>query len=245
MYVPMRLMSAALATAERTFPPDPVPDRPASVAPATAPARVTRFLLLLRWIISYGTDLASTIHQRAARPDFKYFASRFRHADLALILARIRRGLMLAGALQAKLDDRAARGRDIAPVPVRFPTPRAPCSAQPRQPRAPRRTNIIDLPLDRLPTAEEIAEELRRRPLGAILADICRDLGLMPGDLTGAMWADLRDTVIEYGGNLVTLVFKGFKDSRRDSRAAPEFGGFHPAPPVTHAASPVLCTGPP
>ena len=237
-------MSAALLAAERPTPPGPPQDRPASVAAPTPPARVTRVLVLLRWIIGYGAELAATIHQRATHPHFKYFASRFRHADLAQIAIRIRRGLMLAGALEAKLNDRAAKGRDIVPARVPRPTPSAPRPAELRQHRAPRRTNLIDLPLDRLPTAEEIAEELRRRPLGAILADICRDLGLMPGDLTGPLWAELRDTVIDYGGNLVTLVCK---EAGHYRVPAPESGPRIQASPAAHAATaPLLCTtGPP
>src|SRR4029077_20405902 len=37
--------------------------------------------------------------------------------------------------------------------------------------------------LARLPTEEEIAEAVRRRPIGAVIVDICCDLGIAPGRL--------------------------------------------------------------
>jgi hypothetical protein len=48
----------------------------------------------------------------------------------------------------------------------------------------------------RLPTEEEIAAEVRRRPVGAVIADICRDLGIAPGRLDPAFWRELSHAVI-------------------------------------------------
>ena len=56
--------------------------------------------------------------------------------------------------------------------------------------------------LARLPTEEEIAAEVRRRPVGAVIADICRDLGITPGQLDRAFWDELSRAIIAYGGNL-------------------------------------------
>jgi hypothetical protein len=53
-----------------------------------------------------------------------------------------------------------------------------------------------------LPTPEEIAALLRRRPLGAVIVDICHDLGIMPGDVDPELWCELRAAIIEYGGSL-------------------------------------------
>ena len=239
-------MSAALAIAEPFHPPGPTQDRPAAVASAAAPCRITRILVLIRWIISYGTELASTLHQRATQPSFQSFVRRYRKRDLAVIFARIKRGLIIAGALEAKLAARAAKGRDIAPPPLRMPPPHAPRSDAAKQPRAPRRTNFVDLPIDRLPTAEEIASELRRRPLGAILVDICRDLGMLPGDMPGAQWEELSDIITFYDGNVATLTCREFNGWLRDNRARLLGSGGEPAPPVEHQdATPVLSTGPP
>jgi len=203
---------------------------PSSSAPAkppgqpggtSAPEGVACVLVLLQWIVAFGKDLADTFHQRTANADFHAFVTnRFHTSDLDAIFARIRRGLMLALALQARLTRRAATGRDIPEAKVRFYPPRGKRSGSADKPAKPRRTNIIDLPLDRLPTAEQIAEELRRRPVGAVLVDICRDLGILPGNLTGAQWRDLSDTIVRFGGNMVVLLFKESTDRLR--QLAPE-----------------------
>lgn len=53
-----------------------------------------------------------------------------------------------------------------------------------------------------LPTSEEIAALLRRRPLGAVIVDICHDLGIMPGDVDPELLRELSAAIIEYGGSL-------------------------------------------
>ncbi len=54
-----------------------------------------------------------------------------------------------------------------------------------------------------LPTAEQIAAEVRRRPIGAVIADICRDLGIMPSN---PLWPEIRALITRFRGNLVRLV---------------------------------------
>ena len=54
-----------------------------------------------------------------------------------------------------------------------------------------------------LPTPEQIAAEVRRRPIGAVIADICRDLGIMPDH---PLWRELQHLIICYGGSLANLV---------------------------------------
>ena len=49
---------------------------------------------------------------------------------------------------------------------------------------------------------------MRRRPVGAVIADICRDLGITPGHLDRAFWDELSHAIIAYGGSLA-----GFLDS--------------------------------
>ncbi len=60
--------------------------------------------------------------------------------------------------------------------------------------------------LARLPTEAEIAAEIRRRPIGAVIADICQDLGIMPGHLDREFWDELRHAIIMYGGGLVCFL---------------------------------------
>ena len=220
--------------------------------PGTAP-RLGRLLTLLTWLITYGEELATTLRHGTNPRRFATLAYSFQTTDLAAILARIRRGLMLAAALHAKLTQHQAAGHDIKPSPLRLPSQRHPrdhTTAEPK-PRV-RHTNIIDLPLDRLPSAEAIAAELRRRPIGAILVDICRDLCVRPGDLTGERWSELAQAIMAYDGNMAALLFDNPVDKKVKERTRRFLAGepldeslawVIPAlPPPAAAASP---TGPP
>ena len=102
--------------------PDPAPDRAALRAPTQPRAR--RLLRLLRQLIAYGQDLARTVHQRAAAGTLFTIALQFGTSDVALILARISRGLLLAHALEARLLRHPGR-QDTASAPVRAPADRA------------------------------------------------------------------------------------------------------------------------
>jgi hypothetical protein len=57
--------------------------------------------------------------------------------------------------------------------------------------------------LARLPTPEQIMAEVRRRPIGAVIADICHDLGVMPNH---PRWRDMERAMIEHGGSHFRLV---------------------------------------
>jgi hypothetical protein len=197
---------SAPASPSHPAPPHGRPEAGAQGSTGTAP-RIGRLLILLRWIITYGQELAATLQQGTDPHRFAALAFRFQTPDLAAILARIARGLMLAGALQAKLAQWQAAGRDVEPSPLRLPTTRRPRDPAAETKPKVRHTDIIDLPLDRLPSAEAIAAELRRRPIGAVLVDICRDLGELPGDLTRERWDELALAVIAYGGDMPTLLF--------------------------------------
>ena len=59
------------------------------------------------------------------------------------------------------------------------------------------------MPLPDVPTAEEIAAALRHRPVGEVIAEICRDLGIMPSK---PLWDEVAMVVNEFGGNDVRLV---------------------------------------
>jgi hypothetical protein len=230
-------------------PPVPTTEPNPPRASAAMPIALGRVLSLVRKLIDYGKLLAGTVQQRAAAPGFALFAKPFGTADLAAILARITSGLRRAIVLEAALCRRAARGQDLTPPPIRLPAARdprparqsAPPDAHP-QPEAASHTQ--DPRLARLPTEEEIAAEVRRRPVGAVIADICRDLGIMPGQLDRAFWDELSHAIIAYGGNLASFLGNlnrrlfDFGSGDHSDRADPAWPA---APPRLRAPA----TGPP
>src|SRR5271165_2075809 len=87
--------------------PDPHQDR--AVAGAEAPSRAGRLLGLVRKLIDYGKELASTLRQRTSATNLAAVTRHFGTSDIALILARITQGLLRAAALETRLISRAAR----------------------------------------------------------------------------------------------------------------------------------------
>lgn len=229
-------MSAAAQAPVPTMAPDP------SGANASMPARIGRVLSVLRKLIDYGKQLATAIQQRVGAPGCAFLARPFATADLAVILARITSGLLRAAALEAGLCRRAARGRDLTPTSLR-PT----ALYRPRPPRQVAPPNSLpadaaeDRRLARLPTEEAIAAEVRRRPVGAVIVDICRDLGIRPGDCDRAFWDELCHAIIAYGGSLAGFLNgpnRWLTAHGSDDQADPTWP---PAPP----RPPPLATGPP
>ncbi len=159
----------------------------------TEPSRSGRILDLVRKLIEYGRELAATIRQRAVT-DPRAIRCCFGTTDIALILARITRGLERANELEARVLQRAAY-LDAGPRPARARSERAPAATRP--------TRQAEPPLPSLPTPAQIAAEVRRRPIAAVIADICRDLGIIPSH---PLWTELRHIIIEHGGNYAALV---------------------------------------
>jgi hypothetical protein len=165
------------------------------------PSRAGRLLGLIRQLIDYGRQLATTL---------RINPHAFGTSDIALILARITRGLLRAEALEARVIRDTAR-LDADPAPPHAPSHRSPparTADRPTDATASREAPVpgLDPGLDPgicLPTSEQIAAEVRRRPIGAVIADICRDLGIMPSH---PLWPELQRLIIRYGGNLANLV---------------------------------------
>jgi hypothetical protein len=210
------------------------------------PAAIGRVLRLVRRLIDYGRQIAATAQARAAAPDFARFAWPFGTADLAAILARITGGLRRAAALAASLSLRAARGQDLAVTPTRLPaahTPRAarqsasPDAAAEPQPADPAQDPRLAL----MPTEAEIAAEMRRRPVGAVIADICHDFCIMPGHLTREFWDEISHAIIAYGGSLVGFVTK----LNLHPFASASGGPAEPPWPTAPQRLPEPATGPP
>jgi hypothetical protein len=200
-------------------------------------------LSLLRKLINYGQDLARTVTQQGAAGTLLTVALHFGTRDFALILARITRGLRLANALEARLLSRPLRP-DPAPAPAPAPGP-APDRTPAERVKRPNRRTETRPALPDMPTAEEIAAALRRRPAAAVIADICRDLGIVPAH---PLWREVMMVLAGHGGNFATF----FKDTMARvftwltapaGLDAPEAGGGWPAPQSSPAAA--CATGPP
>jgi hypothetical protein len=190
-----------------TFMP-PQPQRPAlnngpspnqaGPEPQSTPTRSARLRTLLQTLIAFASSLVETLAtNQTADPAIAY---RFGTSNLSLITARIARALLMAMALNRRLT-RIAKQLD---APQR-PTTTAKTRREPRAPKppTPRRSETDDEALlTRLPTAQEIAAQIRHRPIGRVLEDICRDLGILPSD---PLWRDLQLPIIANGGNLVRL----------------------------------------
>ena len=214
-------------------PPDPQPDRPGQTAPArTIPARIAALLHTVHILLGYGRHLAETAPHRSTSTDFNAVAACFGTGRLHTIMAHLQRGLLRAMALERVLLARAARGRDIgfvapseratatafqAAAPAELPAGAAnqpavppaepPAAAQvARKAARPSRPAGWNDPELYLPTLEELEAQVRRRPLGRTLVEICLDLAVVPGFCTGAFWNELFDSIRLHGGSVATLM---------------------------------------
>ena len=197
--------------------------------PGPQPSRSGRLLSLIRKLIDYGTALVATVRQRVAA-DPIFATTGFGTADLAVIFARIARGLHLAQALEARVLRRAA-WLDQGPRRPRAARP----APKPRPPASPP-AETSDPRLAHLPTAEQIAALVRRRPIGAVIVDIYRDLGILPSH---PLWREMQQAMREFGGSLTRLLRDildrtfGPIPSARSLNPAPAPALQSPAPPGT------------
>ena len=53
-----------------------------------------------------------------------------------------------------------------------------------------------------MPTPEEFAADVRRRPVGRTMSYICMDLGIVPGLCDGDFWSKVDKIMRRYGGSL-------------------------------------------
>jgi hypothetical protein len=186
----------------------------------------------VRRLIDYGRQLYTALQERTA--DVAAVTRDFGTRDIAAILRRIACGLERANALEARVV-REAASIDAGPQRAAIAAPSARTPSVTPRPRAPR----ADAPhprLARLPTPEEIAAQVRRRPIGVVITDICRDLGILPHH---PLWGRLGLLVMQYGGRLRTLL----KDAMLRSLPLPGAD-----PPLAFAALPSSAptgTGPP
>jgi hypothetical protein len=208
--------SSEHSMAGTTSPPDPPQHQPGK----TVPANIAQVLHILRVLLGYGRHLAASIEQRSTTRGFSFIARCFGTAKVAVILAHLCRGIMRAVVLERLLLARAARGRDLVVAPLRVraqrkaqPVPQDEDGTAPPAPvqlEAPIAAPLLtpdadpDEPLDlaHLPTLQQLEAEIRRRPIGRVIADICHDLGVSPGLCTGTFWHQLFDALMSYRGNM-------------------------------------------
>ena len=205
-----------MSVAARIAPHGPGQSPRQALPAAHVPPHIAAVLGLLHVLLAYGRHLAATLEHRAAASGFSAVAQFFGTAATAPILARLTRGMLRAMALQRVLLARAQRGRDLGVPPPRQRAPRtmhpafrtaAPCSAESRRRQEFRRPDPDAVPVpDHLPTLPQLVAEIRRRPIGRTLADICRDLGVSPSLCEGRFWNAVFAAITDYRGNLPKLV---------------------------------------
>ena len=187
-------MPATDATAGLATPPGPPPDH------IGEPVNIAGVLVIVRILIAYGRHIADTLEHRAAQRSFAVIAQFFGTTRLPDIIARLARGIMRAVALERMLMARAARGREIVPSEPRWqqrPPPAPPGEQQQQKPPAQRRKRQ---PLPENPSMEQLEAQVRRRPIGRTIADICRDLGVSPSLCEGWFSTALCKTIRWYRG---------------------------------------------
>jgi hypothetical protein len=190
----------------------------------------------VRRLIDYGKELADTLRQRGTATVPAIRISGFGTSAIALILARITQGLHRAHALEARLIRNAAR-LDAEARPCRAASPRKPRLARP----APQPADPAAACLAHLPTPEQIAAEVRRRPIGAAIADMCRDLGIVPSH---PLWREAMIEIISYGGSLATLFNNTIERVRAFHSPGPTAAP-SPTPPAALSLFPAARAGPP
>ena len=184
-------------------------------------------LAMLHILLVHARHLSLTLEQRSVRWGFSVIAQFFGTARLPVIHARLARGILRIMALQRVLIARARRGLDMrytdpytreppAPKPPAPPAAESDPQAEPPTPprKWTRRSYADTTPdLDNLPTLAELEAEARRRKPGALIADICRDLGIDPSLCGMPFWNALWPIIAWSGGNLRFM--KDFMRCRR------------------------------
>ena len=187
---------------------------PAQAKPRPIPGRIGAVLHVLAALIAHVRHFTATATTRVAAPEFATAAAVFGTDHLPTILQRMQRGLLRALALRDYLLARAARGHNLRfawPPRVELQPhhrpPAKPASSSRAERRRPCRPDPALLGPDdprasRMPTPEEFAADVRRRPVGRTIAYICMDFGIAPGLCDGDFWNQVEKILRRYGGSL-------------------------------------------
>ena len=174
------------------------------------PERIGRLLTLVQFLIGYGKECAATLRQQAVTPQFRLtMQARFGTSDLARILIRIGRALKLAAALDTRLRQLAVTGQDIktqTELARVSPSTLASRSTTTADRRAAGSGTVPDTLDDDLPSEAQIVAMIRRGKTGAVIAEICRGLGLVPGVVSPQQWSEVHHAIITFGGKFAKLL---------------------------------------
>jgi hypothetical protein len=179
----------------------PDPDRAGDTA--SEPYRSIRLIYLIRSLVEYGKEFLVTARLRYGTPGFAQFAKPFGITDLRLLIERISHAIRRAAILSDIVTMRAGLGGGDHVAPAR----RAPSHRKPRErqpaPAAPppdrqagRAAPATGGSAGDLPSAAQIADELRRRPIAEVIAGICRDLCIAPDH---PLWQEFREALAALG----------------------------------------------
>jgi hypothetical protein len=227
---------------------EPDPDR--AVPARLDPASVGNILRLLRTLFAYGRNLVETLRREDDANDLPWyaFATRiFGTTNPALITVFVIRGLLRVAALQARLSNSFAPARALLPLPLREGAGGRGLGRGPVRGPAPRQRHAAiwaippgwpagDQSFDRPPSPEEqmyaeIVAEDRDRPIGPILFDICRDLGIVPEQMDPATWDELRLAISLHGADPAPFETRAIDSA--DPADTPSSGDSHiPNPPT-------------
>jgi len=198
----------------------PAPEDAHAAAPQGSPtgtpkaARVTTsagLLSLLTRLLDVGRAMLAELQGHDGPDAPPGFVHRFATTSLTLVIARITRGIMLAQALH----DRVTRNARRLDAPDRPSPGDRPTQERPDHPRPPPVNEEAELLA--LPSAQEIADRIRHRPIGAVIEEICRDLGITGSH---ALWREVLDAITYHGGDCGRLgriiIQRGFDAAERD-----------------------------
>jgi hypothetical protein len=208
-------------------------------------SRSGRLLSLVRRLWDYGRQISASLRQNppATAGDNAHLVRTFGISNVVAILTRIALGMHRARFLEAKISSVATQ-IDAGAQPEPAPSTRAPRACpganRPRSPGPAPELSFTEQTIAlivRLPTVDQIARKVHTQPIGAILADICRDLGISRGH---PLWDELQAAIIEFGGSVVGIVKSRLNRLFPLARIVDRLKGTSAEPPKCHGTGPPL-----
>jgi tetratricopeptide (TPR) repeat protein len=150
-------------------------------------------------LVAQGKGEEALAAFRDSREIRQRLARAFGTVDLSVIIARILRGLRIAEALENRLLRRKPtqeKPRVIRNRPPANPRPEHPRPAKPKPAEQP----DDDLTL---PSAQAIAARIKGRASGAVIVEICRELGI---NTMHPLWREIQDAIFVYRGSMARMM---------------------------------------